>query len=273
MFQTPEQTLAYDQAGIVFPLRALEESRATSLLPECRSLNSRMREIWTLPQYPKVHLLAPWLRDLVAHPAILDAVESILGADLLVWSSAFFAKSPRDPHYVGWHQDATYWGLEPLDQVVTAWLAFSESTTENGCMQAIGGSHRLGQLDHEQFLEDDNLLQSGQRVSFDTEGATITHVVLRPGEFSLHHSLLVHGSRGNPSERPRIGLAINYVGGEVRQTGGWDTATLVRGRDSGHFELEPAPERAFSDAAVAAFEHVLEAPSGLGRAAKLAAQP
>ena len=265
------QIEAFGENGIVYPVRALAPDAARGFVPAQRDLEARLRAGWVLPQYPKVHLLARWVYDLVARPSITDAVASIIGPDVLCWSSTFFAKPPRDPGYVGWHQDATYWGLEPVENVVTVWLGLTESTPANGCMQYVPGSHRRGQRPHAQRLDDTNLLQSGQFAELEEGDDAIADCVLDAGEFSIHHARVLHGSRPNTSDRPRIGLSVNYVAAGARQVSGPDSATLVRGRDRGGFRLEPRPNADFSPAAVAAWLDALEFPSGVGRSAKRAA--
>ena len=91
----------------------------------------------------KPHLLFTWLNDLIRHPRILDAVEDIIGPDILCWGTSFFTKEARNPGYVSWHQDSTYWGLEPPD-IVTAWVAFTDSIAANGAMRVIPGVAQAG---------------------------------------------------------------------------------------------------------------------------------
>ena len=265
------QIEAFEETGITYPIRGLDPDAARAFVPAQRDLESRLRSGWNLPQYPKVHLVSRWVYGLVTRPSITGAVASILGPDILCWSSAFFAKPPCDPGYVGWHQDATYWGLEPVEQVVTVWLGLTESTPTNGCMQYVPGSHRHGLRPHSQRLDDANLLQSGQYAELVEGRDTVADCVLDPGEFSIHHARILHGSRPNASDRPRIGLSVAYVAANVRQTSGPDSATLVRGRDHGNFRLESAPDADVSPVAVSAWLDALEYPSGIGRSAKRAA--
>jgi ectoine hydroxylase-related dioxygenase (phytanoyl-CoA dioxygenase family) len=206
----------------------------------------------------KVHLLYAWLDRLVRHPAILDAVESLLGPDLLVWNSGFLVKGPHDPSFVSWHQDSTYWGLEPL-AVASAWLAFSDSTPENGCVHCLAGSHRLAQMPHRDTHAKDNMLSRGQAVDLDFDEASAVPLNLRPGEMSLHHVRTIHGSRPNRSDTYRIGYIINYISPAVRQKSGSDSATLVRGHDRfGHFAPEPRPAGDRDAAALAAHAAAVE---------------
>ena len=103
------------------------------------------------------------------HPTILDAVEDVLGPNLLVWSTSFFIKEARDPAYVSWHQDATYWGLSAPD-VLTAWVAFTDATVENGAMRMVPGSH-AEQLEHRDTFAPHNLLSRGQEIAVEVDEA------------------------------------------------------------------------------------------------------
>jgi ectoine hydroxylase-related dioxygenase (phytanoyl-CoA dioxygenase family) len=190
----------------------------------------------------KPHLLFTWLAELVRHPAVLDAVEDVLGPDILCWNTSFFTKEARSPGFVSWHQDATYWGLSEPD-VLTAWVAFTESTPANGNMRVIPGSHRAP-IPHVDTFHPDNLLSRGQEITVEVDESRAADIVLQAGEMSLHHVLMVHGSGANPSGDRRIGFAIRYIPTRISQTGGpRDSATLVRGIDAfGHFELEPQPD-------------------------------
>jgi ectoine hydroxylase-related dioxygenase (phytanoyl-CoA dioxygenase family) len=232
----------YARDGYVCPVPVLsaDEARQYRLRLERaeRDLGGPLRGVYRI----KPHLLFTWLADLVRHPAILDAVEDVLGPDLLCWNTSFFTKEARSPGFVSWHQDATYWGLSEPD-VLTAWVAFTDSTPANGNMRVIPGSHRTP-VRHVDTFHPDNLLSRGQEIAVEVDENQAADIVLRAGEMSLHHVLIVHGSGANPSADRRIGFAIRYIPTRIRQTGGpRDSATLVRGTDAfGHFELEPRPD-------------------------------
>ena len=200
----------------------------------------------------KSHLLFTWLNGLIRHPRILDAVEDLIGPDILCWGSSFFIKEPRNPGFVSWHQDSTYWGLDPAD-VVTAWVALSDSTATNGAMRVMPGTHKLEQVPHRDTFRPENLLSRGQEIMVDVDERQAVMLDLAAGEMSLHHVRLIHGSDPNPTGQRRIGFAIRYIPTYVRQVAGaHDSATLVRGVDRfGHFEAEQVPEADMSDAAVA----------------------
>jgi ectoine hydroxylase-related dioxygenase (phytanoyl-CoA dioxygenase family) len=219
-----------------------------------RDLGGPLRGVYRI----KPHLLFTWLAELVRHPAVLDAVEDVLGPDILCWNSSFFTKEAESPDYVSWHQDATYWGLSEPD-VVTAWVAFTESTTVNGNMRVIPGSHRR-QAAHVDTFHPDNLLSRGQEIAVEVDEGEAADIILEPGEMSLHHVLIVHGSRPNTAADRRIGYAIRYIPTRVRQVAGpRDSATLVRGADEyHHFDLEPRPIADMDPAFVALHRQITE---------------
>jgi ectoine hydroxylase-related dioxygenase (phytanoyl-CoA dioxygenase family) len=153
---------------------------------------------------------------------------------------------------VSWHQDSTYWGLDP-DDVITAWVAFTPSNLESGCMKVIPGTHTESQIPHVDTFHQDNLLSRGQEIAVEVDESKAVDVILRPGEISLHHIKLVHGSAPNRSADRRIGFAIRYIPTHVRQTKVRDSATLVRGVDAyHHFDYEPRPRHDIDAGALAA---------------------
>jgi hypothetical protein len=256
---TPVQVDAFVRNGYHFPLRALPAEEALAYRRRMEHSEATLGGPLRGALRSKPHLIFTWANDLIRHPAILDSVEDILGPNLLVWSTSFFIKEPRDPSYVSWHQDSTYWGLSHPD-VVTAWLALSVSIVENGCMRVIPGSHLKDQLPHQDTFAENNLLTRGQEVMVEVDEADAVDVELQPGEFSLHHVRLVHGSDPNNADYRRIGYAIRYIPTYVRQTEGpRDCATLVRGVDNyNHFDIEPAPKADLDPDAVALHRRITE---------------
>jgi hypothetical protein len=251
---TPEQVSRYRDSGILHPLPAVDPAEADALAAlygaHAADIKGRTNQ--------KPHLLYTWLDRLVRDPRILDAVESLLGPDLLCWSSQFFVKPPGDKAYVSWHQDATYWGLSSPD-VTTAWVALTPSTVESGCMQVVPGTHHA-QVRHDDRFDDDNLLSRGQEIAVKVDPAQVDVVVLQPGQMSLHHVLLFHGSEPNRASWPRVGFAIRYVPTHVRQLSPIrDSALLVRGHDThGHFDPESSPRADLDPAAVASHASAID---------------
>ena len=243
---------AYRRDGYYFPLRAMDASRAGEYRRRLEAHEARTGAPLQGNWRHKTHLLFTWADELVHHPTILDAVEDVIGPNILCWTTNFFIKEPESAGFVSWHQDATYWGLEP-DDVVTAWVGFTKSDLESGCMRVIPGSHTKSQLPHVDTFHRDNLLSRGQEIAVEVDESKAVDVVLAPGEFSLHHIKLVHGSAPNRSSDRRIGYALRYIPTHVRQTKVRDSAMLVRGVDTfHHFDPEPRPRGDLDKAALAA---------------------
>lgn len=149
-----------------------------------------------------------WVR-LVSDDRLLDIAEAFMGPDLALFASHYVAKPPREGMPVLWHQDGSYWPLEPM-QVVSLWLAVTPSTPENGCMRVIPGSHTLDLQELHQRQDVDNVL--GSEISQDVvEESKAVDVVLEPGDVSVHHPNIIHGSNANTSDQWRIGLTIRYI--------------------------------------------------------------
>jgi non-haem Fe2+, alpha-ketoglutarate-dependent halogenase len=203
------------------------------------------------------HAFLPWVDALVRHPRILDAVESLIGPDILVYTSTFFIKEPESAVFAAWHQDATYFGLVPHEHV-TAWLALTDATREAGCMEVVSSRGMPRQLAHAALGLEHSINRGGQAIvdEFDTQGSEM--MAVPAGSFSLHHTLCRHRSAPNRASYRRIGIGISYIPAHVRVIGSHRLcARLVRGRDSGgHFDLLPPPEGEFDPAALARHEDV-----------------
>jgi non-haem Fe2+, alpha-ketoglutarate-dependent halogenase len=253
---TREQIERFDSDGVVFPVRVCAADDMAMRMSWLREIEARRAGRLPPALNAKAHLLVPWLWDLVHDPAIVDAVEDLLGPDLLCWGTSFISKNGPDARHVTWHQDATHWHLsEP--RAVTAWVAFTPSTRENGCVRVIPGSNRHA-VPHRDSGDRLNMLGMREEVAIAVDTDRAVDLVLQPGEMSLHHPLVVHGSEPNPSTLRRTGFAIRYIPAEVAQEPGLrNSATLVRGRDHGHFEPEIAPEGLFHPAALRRHAQVL----------------
>jgi non-heme Fe2+,alpha-ketoglutarate-dependent halogenase len=248
---TEDQVAAYRRDGYLSPLRAMDPGEMAVLREKYEALCARDGGMLTKRTNQKPHLLVTWLDELVRHPRILDAVEDVIGPNILCWAGGFFHKPPRSPGFVSWHQDSTYWGLSSPD-VVTAWVAFEASTPQAGCMRVIPGTQTRDQVAHRDTFAADNLLSRGQEIQVDVDAKDAVDLVLQPGEFSLHHVRIIHGSEPNNADWPRIGFTIRYVPTYVKQIGGRDSAMLVRGVDEfRNFDPEPRPKSDFHPDAVA----------------------
>lgn len=249
---------AYRARGCVFPVRVLTDAEVAQSRADLARTEGLLGGKLDGKHNQKPHLLFPWLAELVRHERVLDAVQDVIGPDILCWGSQFFSKGAGDPAFVSWHQDGTYWGLSSQD-VVTAWIALTPSTKRSGCMRVVPSTHRV-QVPHSDTFASDNLLSRGQEIAVDVRDEDAVDVVLAPGEMSLHHVLLFHGSEPNRADHPRIGFAVRYVPTHVSQLSGErDSATLVRGTDRHmNFEHERAPAADLHPDAVAHHAAVLE---------------
>lgn len=239
---SPDQVAQYEKDGYVSPIRVFSPDIAAEFRSKLEVLEAAKGGPLSGTLRFKPHLLYRFLDDLVYDSTVLDAVEDVIGPNILCWSSSFFTKEARDAGFVSWHQDSTYWGLS-TPKVTTAWIALTPSTRANGCMRVIPGTHTADQLSHTDTHASDNMLSRGQVIDAEIDESAAIDIELQPGEMSLHHVRLVHGSEPNPTNDRRIGFAIRYIPPEVHQTNAKrDSAGLVRGIDNfGYFEHEPKP--------------------------------
>ena len=247
---TEAQIERYRHDGFVYPIEAFSTEQARGYRRALEEFETAQGQELTRGHNFKPHLLFTWVDEIVHHPAVLDAVEDLLGPDLRLFHLSVWPKSAGDGAYVSWHQDATYFGLEPAVQV-TACVALTDASIEAGCMEVIPGSHTLGQLHHaEDGTATKNLLSRGQAITADLDRSRTEFMPVRAGQFSLHHTLLVHNSRPNLSADRRIGLGLSYIPTSVRCTSRTRvTSMLVRGTDRhGHFDDEPRPRVDFGEA-------------------------
>ncbi len=243
---------AYRRDGFYSPVRVMSAADAQGYRAALEAHEAKLGQPLQSNMRHKTHLLFTWADALVHHPKVLDAVEDAIGPDILCWTTTFFIKEANSPGFVSWHQDSTYWGLDP-DEVITAWVAFTEVDEANGYMQVIPGSHKIDQLPHVDTFHKDNLLSRGQEIAVEVDVNKAVGLAMHAGEMSLHHIKLVHGSEPNRSADRRIGLAIRYIPTYVRQTKVRDSAMLVRGVDKyHHFDDEPRPVADLDEAALAA---------------------
>ena len=244
-----DQVERYRERGYHFPARAFDAAQATVLRDRFLGYLARY-DAQLSPLLPRergqymieTHLFLRWVYEVVVSETVLDAVESVLGPNVLVWSSQWFPKLPHDKAFVSWHQDAAYWGLTPPN-VVTAWIALTPSRSASGCLCVVPGSHRGELLPQRETYAESNMLSRGQEIAVAVNPADAVMLELEPGQFSLHHVGIVHGSGPNESDMPRIGLAVRYISPDVVQQGGErDMVMLARGRDDyGHFDLVQPP--------------------------------
>jgi hypothetical protein len=237
---TDAQVIQFHEQGWLAPMLAMDTEQAADCAARIAAYEAKMGESANRSLKIKGHLAMPWVVELGRNPAILDAVEDLIGPDIMLFGASIFAKSGKDRAYVSWHQDSAYFGLEPHEEI-TAWVAFTQTTAENGALQVLPRTHLGPDLQHEETYAPDNMLARGQSLRIADESSAVT-IALQPGEFSLHHERTAHGSKQNRTAAPRIGFAFFYIPTHVRSTVGRRTATLVRGVDRfGHWDPDPLP--------------------------------
>lgn len=263
-FLTEDQVQRYRCDGFVAPARALTPAEAAEFRRRFEAYERAHDGWYELSKGQKLYLLQTWAAELASHAKLLDAVEDVLGPDIFVWGVSLFVKDARNPSYVSWHQDSTYWGLSEPD-VVTAWVALSPATRESGCMKMIPANHRLEQLPHVDTLAEHNLLTRGQEIAVAVDKCEAAYLELQPGEISLHNIRTVHGSEPNRSDDRRIGVAVRYIAPHVRQVNAdHDSAWLVRGEDRfGHFVHETPPKADMDPAALAEHARIMKLRQGV----------
>ena len=235
---TSEQLSSYWDDGCLLPVRVFEESEALALASEFAALESkfgddqRLRHDYSVYCRENFHVVSTAAAELAHDKRILDAVEQLIGPDLLVWMVELIVKGPHTDKVITMHQDLTYWGLTQPDKLVSAWVALSEVTLDNGAMRFVRGSHKQGVFAHEDTYDKDNLLTRGQRVMAEWEPADEIADELHPGEMSLHHGLMFHGSGPNITDEPRVAIVVRFISPDVSQTiSKTDHVMTVRGKN------------------------------------------
>ena len=228
---TVKQIKQYQDEGYIAPIDVLSKEEAKEIRDEIEHIEEKWpNELEGLGRN-YVHLISPVFNKICYKPKILDAVESIIGQNILICGTTLFIKNTNEKGFVSFHQDAKYIGLKPYNWV-TAWIAVTDANEENGCMRMWAGSHKENIKEHNQKFDENNLLTRGQTI----ENVPIKEtkpVVLKAGQMSLHHPKIVHGSGLNKSNDRRIGFVIqSYIGTNVDQVLGKMYVQLARGKDS-----------------------------------------
>ena len=237
---TEAQLAQFRDEGYVFPMRAVSAAQAADYRARIEAYEGQVGHDANRTLKIKGNLAFPWLMELGSNPCILDAVEDVIGPNILMFGASIFAKNGRDPRYVSWHQDSAYFGLTPHEEV-TAWVGFTESTVEKGCLKVMPRTHLGPDLHHVETFAKDNMLAKGQSIEGMDETKAV-NIELAAGEFSLHHERMAHASGPNRSIDRRIGFAFFYIPTHVRSTTGRRQATLVRGVDEcQHWDADNVP--------------------------------
>ena len=229
-YLSSNQLKQYNDEGFVSPINIFSKEKAKEIRNEIELIENKIpNELEKSGRY-NAHLISPLLDEVTHNSKILDAVQSLIGENILVCGTTLFIKNPNEKGFVSYHQDAKYIGLEPHNWV-TAWVAITDSNEKNGCMRMWSGSHKDNLKEHDQKFNEGNLLTRGQTVKNVPKDET-TPLVLEAGQMSLHHPTVVHGSELNKSNDRRIGFVIqSYIGTNVKQVLGKNSVQLARGVD------------------------------------------
>ena len=233
-YLSSNQLKQYEDKGFVSPINIISKEKANEIRNEIELIEKKMPDELNNTGRYNAHLISPLLDEVTHNPKILDAVQSLIGENILVCGTTLFIKNPNEKGFVSYHQDAKYIGLEPHNWV-TAWVAITDSNEHNGCMRMWSGSHKDNLKQHDQNFNEGNLLTRGQTVN-DVPKENTTPLILSSGQMSLHHPTVVHGSDLNKSNDRRIGFVIqSYIGTNVKQVLGKNSVQLGRGMDDFNF--------------------------------------
>lgn len=250
------QVAQYHDEGFLAPLGLVSEADADQLYRNFQSLEQNCEGDVSQRFRIKAHLPFPWLCDLIRHPRLLDVIEDIMGPNVLCWGASFFIKKPGDQRFISRHTDSFFYGTKPAE-TLTAWVSFNASDLFSGCLKFIPGSHKTVAV-HELRPDPKNMSSNGQTV-VDADPDSAVDAILRPGQFSLHHESVVHGSSPNKSDHPRIGLSIHYCPPHVRETR-FDgaTAMVLRGTETaGNWLPDPEPRQDFDPECIEMMDRTL----------------
>jgi len=229
-----QQINLYNQKGYIAPINVLSKQEANEIRQEIETIEKKWPNALEGIGRNYVHLISPVFNKVCLNNKILDAVESIIGKNILICGTTLFIKNANEKGFVSFHQDAKYIGLKPHNWV-TAWIAVTDANEKNGCMRMLPGSHKENLKKHEQKFDENNLLTRGQTIE-NVPLEKTEFVVLKAGQMSLHHPTVVHGSGLNKSNDRRIGFVVqSYIGSNVDQVLGKIYVQKARGEDKHKF--------------------------------------
>ena len=226
---TKQQIEQYHDKGFISPIRVISEAKALSIKSQLEEVESQFPEEINAESRNNLHLCFEFLDALAHNPIIVDAMEDLIGPDIALWATVMFIKEPSSKHYVSWHQDATYMGMNSTD-FPTPWIALSPSNLETGCMTMISGSHKQEIHRHEDTFAEHNILTRGQAIP-DVDKSKGVNLILEPGEMSIHNGAIIHGSKPNKSQQRRVGFSLqSYMSPAIEQVAGRNIWTHIRGK-------------------------------------------
>lgn len=246
----------FERHGYAAPISVLEEREVSSYRRAYDQLEEIRKANGITGRPTQQHLVHKSFWDLATHPRVLEVIQAAIGNDVVLLATGFFSKPAGESEkFVAWHQDTTYWGLEP-PFAATLWIAIDDADIENGCLRVIPGTHRGGLLPHGQSGKSANMLGADQEIDASLiDERKAVDLELKAGQASLHDGITVHGSNPNRSQRRRCGMTVRFTRPDVKPVPGVfiDQPILLAGEDRfGHFQYVPRPTFAADDAPTSA---------------------
>jgi ectoine hydroxylase-related dioxygenase (phytanoyl-CoA dioxygenase family) len=217
-YLTPEQVATFDRDGFLLWPGFLKE-RETAFLQQAARADERLQQsgmdvkdsqgrrtnlsLWNHPGDDIYGALARCER-------VVNSVEQLLGDEVYHYHSKLSAKEPKVGGAWEWHQDYGYWYFNGClyPDMLSVFFAIDPCTRENGCLQVLRGSHRLGRVEHGRFGE--QVGADPERVAVAKKRHELVYCLMNPGDALFFHGNLLHASDPNLSEHPRWGLITCY---------------------------------------------------------------
>lgn len=250
----------FSKTGIVWPLKTSSVVNRENLEREYFNFQSTANKIFKKNISLKPHILSKFFFQLACDENVMTNVKEIIGEDVYIWSSAFFAKAPSEGKIVSFHQDNPYWQLS-TDKVITAWIALTNSNKQSGCLEVVPNSSKLGMIGKLDVEDARESYLKGEKTTDSTDLLSYKHdlneflkvnkpvdICLTPGEYSIHHVNTVHGSGINNTNNHRIGFAVRYISSDtyhLREKS--DLATHISGKKNDYYKSEKIPSGEFTE--------------------------
>jgi ectoine hydroxylase-related dioxygenase (phytanoyl-CoA dioxygenase family) len=239
-------------------LEALREHMALIYAEQYETGRTPWRGYWKpgssrLRKTDNTHWSDLTFRALVTDPAIGAIAARLMQADIirlwhdqLLYKPGLEAGETAETANVGWHQDYHYWECAAQPSLLTAWVAFDDVDTSNGCMQVVKGSNQWGLVNANNFFEQDLKKQESAMEIPGQSTFEVVPLIMKAGQVSFHHAMTLHGSGPNNTLKPRRSIAIHLMTGDTRYRAGTPSDShmnlqLYRPEDGALFEGEMFP--------------------------------
>ena len=234
----------YDRNGFVVVRNVIDADLADETVQHVHWLAKKHPDARPEQLHHNMLVNDPFVHRLVGDDRLLDIAEHFIGPNIALFAAHYIAKGPGDGQAVGWHQDGTYWPLEPME-VTTLWVAGTDSTSDNGCMRVLPGTHNQRLMTEKELVDLDRdtfVLHTGIHPD-QIDDSDAVDLELHPGDASIHNPTIIHGSNANTSDQWRVGLTLRYIptSTRVRKPTEEHQNLLLRG------EAAPGVRNAYAD--------------------------